>query len=71
MACINTDGTISTMAQALLRSLESPRSPEEAAAQAGVPLFRVRASLRELAGAGLIEEDSGRYRITEAGRSKI
>jgi predicted transcriptional regulator len=71
MACINADGTISTMAKSLLQSLESPLTPEEAAARIGAPLFRIRASLRELESGGLVRDEGGRYRVTDQGRAKI
>ncbi len=68
MACVNPDGTITPTAKALLQSLESPLTPEEIAAKIGAPLFRVRSSLRELAGADLVSESEGRYRTTDKGR---
>ena len=71
MACVNADGTITATARALLGSLESPLGPEEIAARIGAPLFRVRASLRELGDAGFVEESSGRYGVTAAGRAKL
>jgi predicted transcriptional regulator len=71
MACINADGTISTMAKSLLKSLESPLSPEEAAARISVPLFRIRASLRELETGGLVKAEGGRFSVTDLGRAKI
>lgn len=70
MACVNADGTITLTAKALLRSLESPLGPEAIAAKIGAPLFRVRASLRELQTAGLVAESGGQYRTTDAGRAK-
>ena len=71
MACVNADGTITATARALLQSLDSPLRPEAIAAKIGVPLFRVRASLRELRDAGLVEGSESMYRVTAAGRAKI
>jgi len=71
MACVNADGSITPTAQALLRSLESPLGPEAIAAKIGAPLFRVRASLRELQAAGFVAESEGLFRATDAGRAKI
>jgi predicted transcriptional regulator len=68
MACVNPDGTITTTAKSLLQSLANPLTPEEIAAKIGVPLFRVRSSLRELEGAGLVSESEGRFRTTDKGR---
>jgi predicted transcriptional regulator len=71
MACVNADGTITPMAKSLLQALGNPLTPEEAAALIGVPLFRIRASLRELQAAGFVKDEGGRYRLTEQGRAKI
>jgi predicted transcriptional regulator len=71
MACVNADGTITPTAKALLQSLESPLGPEAIAAKIGVPLFRVRSSLRELAAAGFVVESDGLFRATDEGRAKI
>lgn len=71
MACVNADGTITPTAKALLQSLASPLGPEAIAAKTGAPLFRVRASLRELQTAGFVAESGGLFRTTEEGRTKI
>ena len=72
MACIDPDGKLTPLGLLLLKGLaEQPMPPEDVAKHLGEPLFRVRGSLRELAGAELIEEGGGLYRLTEAGRSKL
>jgi predicted transcriptional regulator len=71
MACVNADGTITPTAKALLQNLESPLGPEAIAAKIGVPLFRVRSSLRELAVAGFVVESDGLFRATDKGRARI
>ena len=72
MACIDPDGTLTPTGYLLLKGLaEQPRPPEDIAKHLGEPLFRVRGSLRELAGADLIVEEGGLYRVTEAGRDKL
>lgn len=71
MACVNNDGSITPTAKALLNGLASPLEPEEIASKIGAPLFRVRASLRELRDAGFVEESSGKYSVTAAGRAKL
>lgn len=55
MACINPDGTLSTVARGLLELLETPHTPEASATILALPLFRIRASVRELHRAQLIE----------------
>jgi predicted transcriptional regulator len=70
MACVNVDGTITATAKALLKSLETPQSVEEIAAALGLPLFRVRSSLRELVGAGWVAVQGDKYRTSEEGKKK-
>ena len=72
MACIDGDGTLTPIGLLLLKGLaEQPMPPEDIAKYLGEPLFRVRGSLRELAGAELIEEEGGLYHLTWAGESKL
>ena len=54
MACVAADGTLTRAGRELLAALEQPRRAEDLAAVLGRPLFRVRASLRELAAAGAV-----------------
>jgi len=57
----------------MLRALKSGLgSPEEIAKDAGLPLFRVRSGLRELAEAGLADQKGGsKYELTEKGAELI
>jgi hypothetical protein len=67
MACINPDGTLSTVARGLLGLLETPHTAEAAAAALRFPLFRIRASIRELDRAQLIETTPGGLQRTALG----
>jgi len=72
MACISPDGKPTESGTKMLRGLKSGLgSPEEIAKDAGLPLFRVRSGLREIAQAGLASETSGKYEITEKGAELI
>jgi len=71
MACVNPDGTLSESAKALLMALTKPAAAEEIAKQVGQPLFKVRSSLRELASAGLIQEQDEKYLITASGKTRL
>ncbi len=71
MACVNPDGTLTPTAHKVLAALTEPRPPEEVAGIAGQPLFRVRASLRELGEAGLVAESGGMFVLTDEGRGKL
>jgi predicted transcriptional regulator len=69
--CVNPDGTLTESAQALLRLLEKPATPQESAKRLDRPLFSVRASLRELVGADLVRAEGGQFVLTERGRSRL
>ncbi len=72
MACINPDGTLAPSAQSILKALGGgPAKAEALAHQAGLPLFRVRSSMRELVEAGLVTEADGAYALTDAGGERL
>ena len=71
MACINPDGSLTRMARKVLFALRSPGTAVDIADLAGVPLYRARASLRELGEAGLVIHSGELYEITDAGREYI
>ena len=68
MACTSSDGTLTRSARDLLRLLAEPMSPAGIAVRLGLPLYRVRSSLRELATAGLVTETDEGYVTTNSGR---
>jgi predicted transcriptional regulator len=69
MACISADGSLTASAHALLAIITEPLSAEQVAAKLGQPLFKIRASLREMVSAGLIQQEGDTYVITEKGLS--
>ncbi len=71
MACINPDGTLTSSAKAILSALSSSTTLEEVAKSVGLPLFRIRSSIREMLEAGLVEEKEKGYVTTKLGRQKI
>lgn len=71
MACVNSDGTLSPSGKAMLNAMQEVHTPEEIAKSAKLPLFRVRSGIREMISAGLVEEQQGKYSITELGLQKI
>jgi hypothetical protein len=74
MACVNPDGSLSPTGRQLLEALGPSDAPAgltapELAAAVGVPLFRVRSSVRDAAAAGLvIDDEAGIRRTAEADR---
>ena len=72
MACISPDGKPTESGSKMLRALQAGlKSPEEIAKEAGLPLFRVRSGLRELAEAGLAKQRDDRYELSEMGAKLI
>lgn len=69
MACVNPDGKPTENGLAMLKAIGGEaHSPEEVAAATKLPLFRVRAGLRELEAAGFAASEEGRYLATDKGR---
>jgi DNA-binding IclR family transcriptional regulator len=71
MACVNGQGELSDSARRMLTVMEHPATPEDVAARTELPLFRVRAGLREMAEAGLVELKDGSYTPTQQGRALL
>lgn len=68
MPCVSADGTLTDAARAILMAIRTPASHEDAARAAQLPLFRVRASIREMKTAGMISErDDGLLYVTDKG----
>jgi DNA-binding IclR family transcriptional regulator len=72
VACVNPDGKPTESGTKMLRAIKSgPGSPEEIAGNTGLPLFRVRSGLRELAQVGFTAEKDGKYELTEKGAELV
>ena len=71
MACVNSDGTLTLVARDVLKTLDKPRSVEEIGKIARQPIYRVRASLREMGELGLVADEDDRYIMTETGRAML
>ena len=71
MPCVWPDGSLSTSGRLLLASVNPDSTADDVSAITGIPLYRVRSSLRQLLEAGFISEAGGRYRQTEEGVAKV
>jgi DNA-binding IclR family transcriptional regulator len=71
MACLNSDGSLTVLAGALIRSLADASDPAALASATGLPLYRVRAGLRELSEAGLASADGPAYTLTARGQALL
>ena len=67
MACISPDGKPTMLGEKIIEAAKEPRTPEEIASTLILPLFRVRGGLRDLAEAGYLKEEHGKYMITDKG----
>lgn len=61
MACITATGTVTASGRAILSAAATPSTAQQVADTTGLPVFRVRSALRELAQAGLVTESAGRF----------
>jgi hypothetical protein len=60
MPCLNPDGTLTRFAHAVLSRLDAgPAGAAAIASASALPLYRIRATIRETAAAGLIEPGLG------------
>lgn len=72
MPCIDDSGRLSESGEKLIKSLLSEDlDAKEISSRIGVPIFKVRSSIRELIEAGLIAEAGEKYRIMEKGKEMI
>ena len=71
MACISSKGELTESTRKMLTALEAPSPAEEVASRASLPLFRVRAGLREMLAAELVELKDDLYGLTASGRSAL
>ena len=71
MACIDDRGALMPTARMVLKALHTPRYPSDVARLIGVPLYRVRSSLRELVDLGFLEQSEEAYKITQSGKEKL
>jgi DNA-binding IclR family transcriptional regulator len=70
VSCTNPDGTLAPVAVKVLRalaSLSAGASVDTIARNIDMPVYRARATLRELGGAGLVVTAGSDHRISEAG----
>jgi predicted transcriptional regulator len=59
-------------ATSVLRALQQAATPIEIATVTGLPVFRIRSSMRELVEAGLVVDDGGaRYHLSDKGLARI
>jgi len=70
MPCVLPDGSVTPTAKKVLSTALQEKSAEEISKLTGMPVYRVRSSIRELLNAGLMEEKGGKYLTTDKGKGK-
>jgi predicted transcriptional regulator len=69
--CVKPDGTLSPSAEMILKVCDKPTTIDEMAQATGLRSFRIKTSIRELTGAGLLQEEDGRFVVTAEGTAKL
>jgi predicted transcriptional regulator len=55
----------------ILKGCRQSATIDEMAQETGLRSFRIKSSIRELTGAGLLEQDGDRYRLTPKGEEVL
>jgi predicted transcriptional regulator len=55
----------------ILKGCRQPATIDEMAQKTGLRSFRIKSSIRELTGAGFLEQDGDRYRLTPKGEEVL
>lgn len=64
MACINDKGSLTESAKKLLTSIKNESlNPEEISKRIGLPLFKVRSSLRDMKSMGFVLEENDTFKM--------
>ncbi len=72
MPCVSPDGKPTESGLKMLGALKAGKtSAEDIAAESGMPLYRVRSGLRDLAAAGFAAESNGSYTLTDQGLAAV
>ena len=71
MACLPSDDILGSTGVSVLLTLTIATTLEDVAQQTGLPLFRVRGTVRRLLEAGLTNQVGQMYEITPAGIEKL
>ena len=71
MACLPSDDILGSTGVSVLLTLTTPTAIEDVAQKTGLPLFRVRGTVRRLLEAGFTHQVGQMYEITPAGIEKL
>ena len=71
MVCLPSDDILGSTGVSVLLTLSTPTTLEDVAQKTGLPLFRVRGTVRRLLEAGFTHQIGQMYEITAAGMEKL
>ena len=71
MVCLPSDDILGSTGVSVLLTLTASSTLEDVAQRTGLPLFRVRGTVRRLMEAGLTHQVDGMYQITAAGMEQL
>ena len=71
MACLPSDDILGSTGVSVLLTLTTPTAIEDVAQKTGLPLFRVRGTVRRLLEAGFTHQVGQMFEITPAGIEKL
>ncbi len=71
MVCLPSDDILGSTGVSVLLTLSTPTTLEDVAQRTGLPLFRVRGTVRRLLEAGFTHQVNQMYEITAAGIEKL
>ena len=71
MVCLPSEDVLLSSGVSVLLVLTNPATLEDVAKQTGLPLFRVRGTVRRLMEAGLAHKVKGMYEITTRGIEEL
>jgi predicted transcriptional regulator len=71
MVCLPSDDILGSTGVSVLLTLTTPTTLEDVAQKTGLPLFRVRGTVRRLMEAGLTHQVAQMYEITPEGIGKL
>ena len=72
MPCVSPDGKPTDSGMNMLRAVHGGKqTPEDIAAAAGMPMYRVRSGLREMVEAGYLVQSDDTVSLSDQGRSVL
>jgi predicted transcriptional regulator len=69
--CVKPDGTLAPNAKKIIKACRQGATIDEMAQETGLRSFRIKSSIRELTGAGLLEQQDDQFVLTSLGANLL